>query len=213
MSNAFTPRKPAGRRIPRPTKVNPCPDCNEPAGASYASCPGCYSAIEALWLADWAALLEQEGTAAGSEDERLLAHMIASDIDAHPWTIVDIAHTLVVCPDCGAERCGGPLSCATCKIAFENLWAYDMEAGYQGNMTLNEHMIRVGRLELRHPHRFPDAVVRIARWLMPIGMTNPTPVEPYKMQAIYAAFEAGTLTVEETKWDNSFATIYAKATN
>jgi len=213
MTPQYTPREPAGRRILRPAAVRPCPDCSEPAGANYASCPGCYTAIEALWLADWAALLEQEGIAAGSEDERLLAQVIASDIEAYPWTIVDIAHTLAVCPDCGAEVCGGPLSCATCRLAFENLWAYDMEAGFQGKMTLNEHMIRVGRLELRHPHRYPAAVARIARWLMPIGMTNPTPVEPFKMQAIYAAFENGTLTLDATKWDNSFAAIYAKATH
>lgn len=210
MANAFTPRKPGGRRVQRPAAVFPCPTCHAPAGANYPACHSCYRSIEALWLADWTALLAVEGIASGSEDETLMAHVVAADIDAHPWTVVDIAHTFVSCPACGAELCGGPLTCTHCKFTFENLWAYDMEAGYQGEMTLNEHMIRVGRLELRHPHRFPAGTAEIARWLMPIGLTNPAPVEPFKMQAIYAAFEAGTLTREETQWESSFEAIFAK---
>ncbi|MBK8136545.1 MAG: hypothetical protein IPK52_12015 [Chloroflexi bacterium] len=210
MSNAFTPRNPGGRRVRRPVAVIPCPECHAPAGANYLTCPGCFHSIESLWLADWAALLAAEGIASGAEDETLLAQVVAVDINAHPWTVVDVAHTRVSCPDCGAETGGGPLSCAACKFTFENLWAYDMEAGYQGAMTLNEHMIRVGRLELRYPHRFPPGTAEIARWLMPIGLTNPAPVEPHKMQAIYAAFTAGTLTPDQTRWENSFEAIYAK---
>lgn len=168
-------------------------------------------AIERFWLADWDALCEREGITRGGEDERLLAALVVSDIDAYPWTVVDIALTLVTCPECGQERSGGPASCATCTLTFQNLMAYDMEAGYQGVMTFNEHMIRVARTELRFPHRYPAHVAQTAKWLMPIGITNPTRVEPYKMQAIYAAFEAGTLTQDETKWDNDFEVIYQKA--
>lgn len=208
MENQFIPRTAGGRRIPRPTEVIACPACGQPAGANYAVCTACHHAIEQFWLADWTARLTQEGIAAGSDDERLLAEIVVANIDTYTWTEVDIALTLVTCPDCGCELCGGPLACANCKFVFENLWAYDMEAGYQGTMTYNEHMIRVGRLELRHPHRFTAFAADGARWLMPIGITDPYRIEPAKMQAIYAAFDAGTLTRDETRWLNSFEAIY-----
>jgi hypothetical protein len=208
--NQFDQRQPGGRRIPRPSHVEACAICEQPRGANYPACQGCYDAVESLWLADWRALLEEENIEPGSADERLLAETVAADIDAYTWTVVDIAHTLLRCPDCGAELPGGPLDCANCKFVFENLWAYDMEAGYQGTMSLNEHMIRVARLELRFSHRFPADIVRGVRWLLPIGLTNPPHPEPHKMQAIYAAFDAGTLDPADVAWENSFDAVYVK---
>ena len=55
------------------------------------------------------ALLAAEGIASGAEDETLLAQVVAADINAHPWTDVDVAHTRVSCPDCGAETGAGTL--------------------------------------------------------------------------------------------------------
>jgi hypothetical protein len=212
MDNQFTKREAGGRRVPRPMCVEPCAVCSRPAGANYPACAGCYEAVERLWLADWRALLDAEGIEAGGDDERLLAQTVAADTETYTWTVVDVAHTLLACPECGTELPCGPLTCANCKFVFENLWAYDMEAWYQGMMTGNEHMIRVARLELRAPHRYPDYIIRGVRWLLPIGLTNPPHPEPAKMQAIYAAFEAGTLRPDDVAWETSFDAVYAKAT-
>jgi hypothetical protein len=152
--------------------VEPCSGCGEPLVASYPGCPSCLEALERHWLADWAALLEGEGVAPGTEDERLLAAVVHAEIDRQPWTLVDVALTLLRCEACGGELGGGPRACPACELAFGNLWAHDVVAGQQGVMTMNEHALRVGRHVLRHPHRYSPATLTGWRLTMPRVLTG-----------------------------------------
>src|SRR5512144_2849519 len=102
-SNESASVPPGGRRVPRPDKVQRCSTCGRPLIAGYADCPECHEALERIWLADWQALLEQEGVAAGTEDERLLAQVVLGEYGKHPWTVIDIAMSLLRCDECGRE--------------------------------------------------------------------------------------------------------------
>jgi hypothetical protein len=160
-------RAPAGQRIHRPQRVEPCPHCGAVLGFNYLDCPGCHHAIEEIWLADWNDLLAREQIGAGSEDELLLAQLVIAELDEHPWTVVDMAMCRVRCEECRHELGGGPPDCAACRFAFGNLWWHDIEAGRQGTMTMNEHALRVGRYVIRYPHRYSPAIARGWRMNMP----------------------------------------------
>jgi hypothetical protein len=58
-------------------------------------------------LSDWHASLTTEQIAAGSDDEKLFAHVVFAECDQHPWTVIDIAMTLMACSVCGSELGGG----------------------------------------------------------------------------------------------------------
>ncbi|NJO81503.1 MAG: hypothetical protein HC828_01230 [Blastochloris sp.] len=165
--DTFKQRQPAGRRMPRPSRVEHCTRCQAVLGLHYRECPPCYDAIEGLWEADWSALLEREQIVAGSEDEALLAQVVLAEFDDHPWTIVDMAMGRVRCEECNEELGGGPVECESCKFAFGNLWWHDTDAMQQGAMTANEHALRVGRYVMRHPHRYSRAVATGWRMNMP----------------------------------------------
>lgn len=128
--------------------------------------------MERFWLADWQALLVQEGVAPGSADEVPLAAVVFEEMDRHPWTVVDIAMTLIECPSCGAELGGGTLECNECRLALGNSGYYDIVAAQQGHMTGNEHALRVGRRILRHPHRYPASAVSNWRLSFPRLLTG-----------------------------------------
>ncbi|MDX1995903.1 MAG: hypothetical protein SF029_26210 [bacterium] len=160
-----------GRRLPRPTRVERC-TCGLAQGANYQTCAACHDAIERYWDADWAALLAEEDITAGSDDELLLAQVVVEEESRHPWTVVDSAMKRLHCPECGGELCGGAVDCEQCKFAFGWLWLYDQEAGRQGQMTLNEHALRVGRYVVRHPHRYSDFVNRGWRSNLPLILTG-----------------------------------------
>jgi hypothetical protein len=172
---------PAGRRVPRPTTIAWCQTCGDFLGRGYRDCPTCHEVIEAIWRADWLALLEVEGLAPGGEDERLLAGVIIAEWTRHPWTIVDYALTLLRCEECGAELGGGPTACANCAHAFGNLWAPELEAGAR----MDEHAIRVGRLVARHPHRYSDAIATGWCFSLPLLLTGalPTTAEAQRLAA------------------------------
>ena len=141
---------PGGRRVPRPQSVEACPECGEALGGGYAECPTCHEAIERIWLADWEALLEQEHIQPGSEDERTLARVVVDEaIDQapirHPWTIVDIAMSLLRCSQCGQELGQNYPTCAECGMAFGASILAEYEA------TANEHALHIGRWVLRFP--------------------------------------------------------------
>lgn len=165
-------RQPAGRQIERPKRVEPCPHCAEVSGLNYHTCLSCFQAIEGIWQADWNALLAREQIGAGSDDETLLAQVVIAELDEHPWTIVDMAMCRLHCEECHQELGGGPTSCATCQFAFGNLWWYDIDAGRQGVMSMNEHALRVGRYVIRHPHRYSPIIAAAWRMNMPRMLTG-----------------------------------------
>ena len=165
-------RQPAGRRIPRPSRVERCPACVAALGFNYRDCPACQHVIEQFWEADWAALLGREQVEPGSDDEALLAQVVAAELDLHPWTIVDMALRRLRCEECAGELAGGAPGCATCQFTFGNLWWHDFQAGEQGVMTMNEHALRVGRYVIRHPHRYSAATFAGWRMTMPRVVTG-----------------------------------------
>ncbi len=167
-----TQRQPAGRRTPRPTRVALCPRCNSVLGLNYLDCASCHQAIEGIWQADWSDFLAREQIPAGSDDEALFAQLVIAELDEHPWTIVDMALCRLRCEECQHELGGGPVACAACQFAFGNLWWYDIDAGRQGAMTMNEHALRVGRYVIRHPHRYSRAIARAWRMNMPRILTG-----------------------------------------
>ena len=189
MFERSVPLLPGGRRLPRPTKVETCPQCAAAVGTHYPGCAGCLQLVERFWLADWQALLAQEGVAAGSENEALLAALVFEEMDRHPWTVVDIAMSLLRCPDCGEELGGGPLDCTACRLALGNTGYYDIVAGEQGQMTGNEHALRVGRRMLRHPHRYPETALYNWRLSFPRLLTGwlPSTAQAQKMAAMTKA--------------------------
>lgn len=188
---AIAPRRPpGGRRHPRPQHLEPCRQCGAPTGMTYPTCPGCYDAVERYWRADWAALLDAEGIIPGSDDELLLARVVVAELDRHPWTLVDVAMSLARCGSCGEELAGGPKECQECATAFGNLWAYDVEAQYDGTMTGNEHALRVGRWVLRYPHRQSANAVAGWRESVPLLLTGALPSTRWA-QATAARIRAG----------------------
>ncbi len=158
--------------MPRPQRVERCLSCNAVLGLNYRDCSSCHHAIEDIWQADWNAVLAQEQILAGSEDEVLLAQIVIAELDAHPWTIVDMAMCRLRCEECQHELGGGPATCAACQFAFGNLWWHDIDAGRQGTMTMNEHALRVGRYVIRHPHRYAWAIASAWRMNMPRILTG-----------------------------------------
>lgn len=172
MFERSVPLQPGGRRLPRPGIVETCPHCSAAVGTNYPVCAYCSQLVERFWLADWQALLSQEKVAAGTEDESLLAAVVFEEMDRHPWTVVDIAMSLLHCQSCGQELGGGPLDCTTCQLALGNSGYYDIVAGEQGQMSGNEHALRVGRRMLRHPHRYPETALRNWRLSFPRLLTG-----------------------------------------
>jgi hypothetical protein len=165
-------RQPAGRRIPRPKRVELCSQCHAVLGFNYRDCPSCHLAIERIWKADWNDFLVREQVPPGSDDETLVAQLVIAELDEHPWTIVDMAMCRLPCKECRHELGGGPTACATCQFAFGNLWWYDIDAGRQGAMTMNEHALRVGRYVIRYPHRHSRPIAEAWRLNMPRILTG-----------------------------------------
>jgi uncharacterized protein (UPF0212 family) len=126
------------------------------SGTNYATCPTCFQAIEAIWLADWHALLAQEQITPGSPDEIVLAEVVMAESERHPWTAVDIAMTLLTCPECGHELGSRYQECTPCYQAFGKALASEF------GVTANEHALHIGRWVLRHPHQ--HSANAVAAW-------------------------------------------------
>jgi uncharacterized protein (UPF0212 family) len=161
------PLKPiGGRRIPRPQKVLACPQCGEAVGTNCHDCTYCHDAIESVWLADWEALLQKEGIASGSEEERLLAQVVMNEFGRHPWTVMDIAMSLQRCSQCGNELGEGYKDCAECGMAFGASIQAEFDA------TPNEHALHIGRWVLRYPQRHSQNAVAAWRLSLPRILTG-----------------------------------------
>ncbi len=168
-----------GRRVARPSGVQLCPDCGEPLGAGYAECPNCLQAIERIWLADWSALLDREQVTAGTPDEKLLAQVVLSEFGRHPWTVVDIAMSLLRCSQCGRELGEAYSDCPECGMAFGASIQAEFDA------TANEHALHIGRWVLRYPGRHSQNAVTAWRYTMPRILTGwlPTTQGAQRMMA------------------------------
>ncbi len=178
-----------GRRVGRPKTVQPCPACGEALGAGYATCATCHDAIESIWMADWQALLAQEKIAAGSPDEALLAQVVLDEFGRHPWTVVDIAMSLLRCPQAGGD--GHELGeryadCGECGMAFGSSILCEFEA------TGNEHALHIGRWVLRYPKRHSPNAVAAWRLSMPRLLTGWLPATD-DAQRVMALIKAGRM--------------------
>ena len=185
MTGNATP-SPGGRRVPRPRGLEMCRECGRALGAGYADCPACFDAVERFWLADWRTLLEQEGIAAGSPDETLLARVVLAEFGRHPWTVMDIAMSLLRCGTCGRELGEAYSECAECGQAFGASLASEFGA------TANEHALHVGRWVLRFPRRHSPNVVTGWQSSMPRLLTGWLPTTR-QAQSAMALIRAGRL--------------------
>ena len=171
----FLKRPSGGRLYIRPKLVEKCKTCGAPTGRNYIHCKECYYSVENIWLMDWNHLLNKENIIPESDNEKLLAQELFKKMNNYPWTLIDTAMTIIRCNTCRSEVGGGPKECPECSTAFGNLWAYDVEAMYQGQMTGNEHAVRVGRWVLRYPHRQKDNIVKSWKFSIPILLTGKVP--------------------------------------
>lgn len=179
-------KRSGGTRIPRPQRVETCAQCGAPLGHHYPQCPACFHAIEDIWLADWAALLEREGIQAGSEDETLLAQVVMAESQRHPWTVVDIAMSLLRCESCGNELGSHYQTCTECSLAFG--YALASEFG----ISANSHALHIGRWVLRHRHQ--HSANSVTAW----GLTTPRVLTGWlpstaEAQRIMALIKAGRM--------------------
>jgi hypothetical protein len=146
-------------------------------------------AIEKYWLADWYAFLAQEQVESNTPDEQMMAQLIFDEVERHPWTVLDIAMTLLTCNSCGSELGGGSPDCTECASAWGNtLWA-EHYAGRLGLVTYNEHALHVGRMILRHPHRHSTNIITAWRLTTPRLLTGwlPTTAEAQRFMALVKA--------------------------
>ncbi len=159
-------RSSALSRISRPKQVEICSGCGQPLGTNYLTCKLCFHIIEDFWLADWNALLAQERIQPGSSDEDILAQVVMSESDRHPFTILDIAMTLQHCKTCGSELGSHYQGCTECAIAFGSALAAEYA------ISGNAHALHVGRWILRHPHQHSANILIAWRYTMPRLLTG-----------------------------------------
>lgn len=154
-------------RLPRPLPVTACRSCGRDRPAGYAVCAACHEAFEGYWLADWAALLAAEQVAPGSDDERVLARVVLGEWDRHPFTVLDIAMTKLVCEGCGREQGASYTTCWPCKEAFGNALAAEANGVEQpGRGAWSppatprlDHAWHIGRWVVRHPDQHSRPIV------------------------------------------------------
>ncbi|MBK9056202.1 MAG: hypothetical protein IPL78_36490 [Chloroflexi bacterium] len=127
----------------KPLPLAPLP---QPAGISYPTCPACYQTIEQFWLADWHVLLERDKSSP-ARGRTPAGEVVMAESERHPWTVVDIAMTLLTCPECGHESGSRYQECTVCYLAFGQALASEY------GVTGNEHALHIGRWILRHPHQ------------------------------------------------------------
>jgi hypothetical protein len=132
--------------------------------------------VDRFWLADWLAAL------AGTPSD-LISAVLSDDAGLYPWTCLDWALRLSNCAECRREAATGELECVCCAIADEKRWM----AG--GDMTPNEHSLRVARAVLRAPHRHRASLVSYWRLVLPFLLTGEffTPRQAQRLRAFLIA--------------------------
>ncbi len=113
----------------------------------------------------------------------------AQDRGRQPWTVVDIAMSLLRCPQCG--QCGAELgeayaTCGECGMAFGASILCEFEA------TGNEHALHIGRWVLRYPQRHSPDAVAAWRLSMPRLLTGWLP-STEDAQRVMAMIKAGRM--------------------
>jgi hypothetical protein len=142
--------------------------------------------VDAYWLADWRALLQQEAVAPGSDDERLLAQVVLDEFGRHVWTVMDVAMSLLRCPECGGELGERYPACGACGRAFGASVASEFGA------TANEHALHIGRWVLRFPAVHSPAAVAAWSLTLPRVLAGWLPTTAQAQQAM-ALVRAGRL--------------------
>jgi uncharacterized protein (UPF0212 family) len=166
---------------------------------NYATCPACRAALDRYWLVDWAALLASEQIEPGSDEEKMLARLVADEAitpdnpKRYPWTIVDTAMSLLTCSECGGELGSHYPTCGECGLAFGASILAEYEA------TANEHALHVGRYVLRFPRAHSQNAVAAWKLTMPRLLTGWLPDTAGAQRAM------GLIKAE--RWDEVFEAI------
>jgi len=168
-------------------------DCADLAGRGYPDCLRCVDYVDRFWLADWHALLATANVLTGGADEGELAkQVLVASPGEYPWTCVDAAMVVLLCPDCCHELATGPLGCAFCRVADERRWAWDHQAP-KNAITPNEHALRVARATLRATNRHRTTVVLTWRLFLPFLLVGET-IDAQAVRWVRAYLRAGRYT-------------------
>lgn len=168
------PYPPGARLLARPEVALPCAECGQLLGRGYSTCTACTDRVDAYWQADWEALLQRGGVAAGTPEERELAGaVVGARPGAYAWTCTDWALRLIECPSCRAELGAGDPGCLSCAGADQGRWAWD-HAGVPKAMTHNEHLLRLAVAELRAAERRRAGRVAFWRLTLPFLLVGDT---------------------------------------
>lgn len=187
----------------RPPAAKPCSTCGELVGRGYPDCATCADSIDALWSADWHALMFAERVRAGTDAELELAErVLADDLGSHPWTCTDWALWLLACEDCGGRLGSGEPGCVACAAADAARWAWD-HTGMPHSMTDNEHALRVAVAILRAPHRHREPVLACSRLVLPFLLAGelPTASVARRIRALVLAGRYAELAVQDSLAD------------
>lgn len=162
-----------------------CAECGGYAYGGAPACGVCRDLVDGIVEGEWAAFLRQWDTAAGGDQERALAGMVAAEPDRHDWRIVDAALDRLVCPDCGDRLARGPAGCPGCEPAHGLRYAA-VETDRPGVPPGNEHAIRVNVSVVRRPQVTSENEVLVRRLLLPLLLAGflPTTEEAQRMGAL-----------------------------
>jgi hypothetical protein len=162
-----------------------CAECGGHAYGGAPACAECRDLVDGIVEGEWAAFLRQWDIAAGGDQERELAGMVAAEPDRHDWRLVDAALDRLVCPDCRGRLARGPAGCPGCDRAHGFRYAA-IETDRPGVPPGNEHAIRVNVSVVRRPQVTSESEVLVRRLLLPLLLAGflPTTEEAQRVSAL-----------------------------